>query len=61
MRKIAGGVPGRAGGQLGALGNDDVALAAFGKMIGGGDTDDAAADDGDAEMVAHPLPFQGIR
>ena len=56
----AGGMPGRAAGQLAALDQDDVGLVVAGEMIGGGAADDAAADDDDLGVArqncAHALP-----
>ena len=49
----ARGVPGRAGGQLGALDQHDVLPAALGQMIGDAGADDAAADDDDLCMRFH--------
>ena len=43
----AGGMPGRAGGELAALEQQDLADAHLGEMIGGRAADDAAADDDD--------------
>ena len=43
----AGGMPGRAAGQLALLEQDDVGLVVAGQMIGGRAADDAAADDDD--------------
>ena len=41
----AGGVPGRAAGQLAAIDENDICLVVAGEMIGGRTADDAAADD----------------
>ena len=46
----AGGVPGRARGELGALDQHDVGPAGLGEMIEHAAADDAAADDGDLDM-----------
>ncbi len=46
----AGGVPGRAGGELGALDQHEVVPAALGQVIGDAGADDAAADDDDLGM-----------
>ena len=56
----AGGMPGRAAGELAALDEHDVGLVVAGEMIGGRAADDAAADDDDrgvgGKRRGHALP-----
>ena len=52
-RQQAGGVPGRAGGQLGPLEQDHVVPALLGQVIEDADAVDAAADDNHAGMAFH--------
>src|SRR6202030_2678770 len=53
----AGGMPGRARGQLVALDEHDVAPAGFRQVVEDAGADDAAADDGDLNMRFHPISF----
>ena len=49
----AGGMPGRAGGQFGALQQHDIGPAEFRQMIENGTADDATTDDDDLGMAFH--------
>ena len=53
QRQQAGGVPGGAGGELGALQQGHVRPALLGQMVEGADADGASADDDDSVMALH--------
>ena len=63
QRQQPGGVPCRAGSQLGALDQYDIAPALFGQVVERGNADHSAADHDDARLVLHPqgLPVSATR